>query len=387
MGVVFKAFDKALHRMVAIKVLAPRLASSQGARRRFIREARAAAAINHPNVITIHSVSVQQEMPYLVMEYIAGTTLHHRIRQGPPLETEEVLRIAVQVASGLAAAHEQGVIHRDIKPANIMLENGVERVKIADFGLALAAIDSSAITSTGQMVGTPAYMSPEQVTSAGDIDSRSDLFSLGCVIYAMFAGHSPFKGKHTLEVIRLVSDAQPPPLHEACPRVPRALSEVVHRLLEKDPEGRFQTASEARRRAQAAARDGQRGAVGGGRPSPRRGPAARPGPGRRGSSRRRPCSGWPPPWSSGRGGMRPPRATRPGRSSRPARRRRPRHRPRRSRPAPGPASSRSAAHRRPPSGPSARRSTRPGPAPRSGSSTTRRTPRPSRSTTRPATAT
>jgi eukaryotic-like serine/threonine-protein kinase len=244
MGVVFKAFDKTLHRMVAIKVLAPRLASSQGARRRFIREARAAAAINHPNVITIHSVSVQQEMPYLVMEYIAGTTLHHRIREGPPLEVEEALRIAVQVASGLAAAHEQGVIHRDIKPANIMLEDGVERVKITDFGLALAAIDSPTITSAGQMVGTPSYMSPEQVRAAGAIDSRSDLFSLGCVLYAMFVGHSPFRGQQTLEVIRLVSEFHPPPLHEVCPRVPRALSEVVRRLLEKNPKDRFQTASE-----------------------------------------------------------------------------------------------------------------------------------------------
>jgi serine/threonine protein kinase len=243
MGIVFKAFDESLRRFVAIKVLSPRLASSQKARLRFIREARAAAAINHPNVVTIHAVNNQGDLPFLVMEYIAGSSLRQRIRQGPALEPGEVLRIAAQIAKGLAAAHEHGVIHRDIKPANIMLEAGVERVKITDFGLAIAAMNLSGITSQGQLVGTPAYMSPEQI-NAQPVEPRSDLFSLGCVMYAMFAGHSPFQGKHTLEVIRKVCDHNPPPLHELDPEIPRALSDLVAWLLEKDPNNRPHSSDE-----------------------------------------------------------------------------------------------------------------------------------------------
>ena len=243
MGIVFKAFDESLRRFVAIKVLSPRLASSKKARLRFIREARAAAAINHPNVVTIHAVNNQGDLPFLVMEYIAGSSLRQRIRLGPGLEPGEVLRIAVQIAKGLAAAHEHGVIHRDIKPANIMLEEGVERVKITDFGLALAAMNLSGITSQGQLVGTPAYMSPEQI-NAQPVEPRSDLFSLGCVMYAMVAGHSPFQGKHTLEVIRKVCDHNPTPLHELDPSVPRDLSDLVAWLLEKDPNNRPQSSAE-----------------------------------------------------------------------------------------------------------------------------------------------
>jgi serine/threonine protein kinase len=243
MGIVFKGFDESLRRFVAIKVLAPHLASSQKARLRFIREARAAAGINHPNVVTIHAVNNKGELPFLVMEYIAGSSLRHRIRVGPDLEPGEVFRIAAQIAKGLAAAHEHGVIHRDIKPANIMLEDGVERVKITDFGLAVAAMNVSGITSQGQLVGTPAYMSPEQI-NAQPVDSRSDLFSLGCVMYAMVAGHSPFQGTHTLEVIRKVCDHDPPPLHELEPTIPRTLSDLVAWLLEKKPEDRPQSSTE-----------------------------------------------------------------------------------------------------------------------------------------------
>jgi eukaryotic-like serine/threonine-protein kinase len=243
MGVVLKAFDEALHRVVAIKVLSPRLASSAKARRRFLREARSAAAINHPNVVTIHAVSDQGGMPFLVMECVAGASLRDRLRAGP-MDPEDALRIAEQVAAGLAAAHERGVIHRDIKPANIMLEEGVERVKITDFGLALAAMDLSEATSLEQVVGTPAYMSPEQVQGL-TIDPRSDLFGLGCVLYAMLLGHSPFRGTHTVEVVRKVCDLHPPAPHALDPSIPRPLSDVVMRLLAKDPRDRFATAAEA----------------------------------------------------------------------------------------------------------------------------------------------
>lgn len=243
MGIVLKAFDPSLQRLVAIKVLTPALASNQKARRRFLREARAAAAVNHPNVITIHGVDEQSGMPYLVMEFIGGCTLRERIRAKPRLEMVEILRIAAQIATGLAAAHQQGVVHRDIKPSNIMLEDGIERVKIADFGLARAAMDLSDITSLGQTVGTPSYISPEQVTG-GNADERSDLFSLGCVIYAMVTGHSPFRGTVALDVIRKVADYHPKPLAEVDERVPQTLSDLVEKLLEKDPKDRCRSARE-----------------------------------------------------------------------------------------------------------------------------------------------
>jgi len=243
MGVVFKAFDTTLHRMVAIKVLSPQLASSSEANRRFLREARAAAAINHPNVVVIHAVGEQSGMPYLVMEFVAGRTLHARIRSGAPFDLASLLRIGAQIADGLAAAHRQGVVHRDIKPRNIMLENGVERVKITDFGLALAALDGSQITSVNRVVGTPAFMSPEQVHGAR-VDRRSDLFSLGCVMHAMVTGRSPFQGSHALEIARKVIDCPVPPLHQLAPRIPAVVSGIVGKLLEKDPARRYQTADE-----------------------------------------------------------------------------------------------------------------------------------------------
>jgi serine/threonine protein kinase len=243
MGVVLKAFDESLHRIVAIKVLAPELASSAKARRRFVREARAAAAVNHPNVITIHAVDEQGGMPYLVMEYIAGCTLRERINRSPPLEPLDVMRIGAQIASGLAAAHEQGVIHRDIKPSNVMLEDGLERVKIADFGLARAAMDLADITSLGHAVGTPSYVSPEQVTGK-DVDVRSDLFSLGCLLHALLTGHSPFRGRLVLEVIRQVAEHDPPNLAKVNPRVPRHLADLIQKLLQKNPDDRFQSARE-----------------------------------------------------------------------------------------------------------------------------------------------
>jgi hypothetical protein len=246
MGVVLKAFDPALHRTVAIKVLSAQLATSGKAHRRFLREARAAAAINHPNVVTIHAVEEQGGMPYLVMEYVAGRSLRQRLRVPPPLDLLTLLRIGSQVAAGLAAAHQQGVIHRDVKPANIMLEDHVERVKLTDFGLARVAMDSAQLTSAERLVGTPAYMSPEQVLGR-TVDARSDLFGLGCVLHAMVTGHSPFQGSHPVEVARKVADLVPEPLHRLNPIVPRPLSDVVARLLEKRPEDRYQSAAEVAR--------------------------------------------------------------------------------------------------------------------------------------------
>jgi serine/threonine protein kinase len=243
MGLVFKARDAQLLRTVAIKMPTRELSANPIARRRFIREARAAAAVNHPNVVTIHAVEEHENNPFLVMEFIDGKSLRDRVRDEHRLEPLEVIRLAAQIAAGLAAAHSQGVIHRDIKPGNVMLENGVERVKITDFGLARATIDNIDLTSRELAVGTPAYMSPEQVTG-GEIGARADLFGLGCVMYAMVTGHSPFHGKMALEMAHKVVEYDPPPLHETNPNVPRFLSEIVTKLLQKDPEKRYQSAAE-----------------------------------------------------------------------------------------------------------------------------------------------
>lgn len=243
MGVVFEARDATLDRTVALKVLAPRLASSRRARRRFLREARAAASINHPNVVTIHGVGVHYKTPYLVMEYIDGCTLRQRVRRAPPLTAADVQRVAHQVASGLAEAHARGVVHRDVSLGNVMLEGELERVKITDFGLARVALGISEVTSRDRIVGTPAYMSPEQVRGE-PVDPRSDLFSLGCVMYAMLTGRSPFHGAHPLEVIRRVCDHHPPPLAEVAPGCPAELSAIVARLLAKDRDDRFASAPE-----------------------------------------------------------------------------------------------------------------------------------------------
>jgi serine/threonine protein kinase len=191
MGIVLKAFDTVLHRIVAVKVLAPQLATTAAARKRFEREARAAAAISHEQVVAIYEVGEVKGLPYLVMEYVAGVSLQERLDRTGPQELKEILRIGMQTARGLAAAHVQGLIHRDIKPANILLHNGVERVKITDFGLA-RAIDDASLTQSGCIAGTPQYMAPEQARGEA-VDHRADLFSLGSVLYAMCTGRPPFR--------------------------------------------------------------------------------------------------------------------------------------------------------------------------------------------------
>ena len=242
MGVVLKAFDRSLDRTVAIKVLAPHLASSGAARNRFAREAKAAAAVLHPNVIGIHGVSNGEPLPYLVMSCVKGTSLQKRIEAEGPLSPGETLRIGAQIAAGLAAAHAQGLVHRDITPSNILLEEGVERVAITDFGLA-RAVDDATMTRSGVITGTPQYMSPEQARGES-LDHRSDLFSLGSVLYAMCTGHSPFRAESTLGVLRRISDDPPRPLREINPHVPDWLAAIIDRLLAKNPDERFQSAAE-----------------------------------------------------------------------------------------------------------------------------------------------
>ncbi len=242
MGTVLKARDAKLERMVAVKVLNPDLASSGPARTRFLREARSAAAVTHEHVVTIHAVDDAGDAPFLVMEYIVGVSLEDRIQRSGHLKLEEILRIGMQIASGLAAAHAQGLVHRDIKPSNILLENGVERVKITDFGLA-RVVHEAQITKSNAIAGTPQYMSPEQARGE-PVDHRSDLFSLGCVMYAMCVGRSPFRAETPTGAIHRVCEDTPRPIREINPEVPEWLVAIIGRLLAKKPEDRFQTAGE-----------------------------------------------------------------------------------------------------------------------------------------------
>ena len=243
MGVVFSALDMQLRRPVAIKILNQDLAASQIARRRFLREARAAAVINHANVVTIYSVEEIQNLPLLAMELIQGKSLGDYIRERKRLDPVEAMRITAEVADGLAAAHDCDVIHRDVKPSNIMLEAGGRRVKLTDFGLARAAIDNVELTTHDSAVGTPAYMAPEQVCG-DEIDSRADLFALGCLIHAMLTGYSPFHGESVLQIAHKVTDWYPPALSTTHATVSPFLSDLVDKLLEKDPADRYQSAGE-----------------------------------------------------------------------------------------------------------------------------------------------
>ncbi len=243
MGIVLEAWDPDLHRRVAVKILGPQLALSTTARRRFLREARAAASINHPNVLTIHAVEQHGEVPFLVMELVVGRTLKAYVADKGPLDSIEVIRLSHQIALGLAAAHARGVVHRDVKPGNVMLDEGGTRVWIADFGLARAVLDNVELTSNDHAVGTPAYMSPEQVRGM-PLDARSDLFGFGCLIYYMFTRHSPFQGRVTAETWNRILTEQPARLTQINPSVPPILSEIAARLLEKDPQDRYQSASE-----------------------------------------------------------------------------------------------------------------------------------------------
>jgi serine/threonine protein kinase/formylglycine-generating enzyme required for sulfatase activity len=241
-GTVYRAFDDRLHRMVAVKVLAPAYAANGSARRRFIREARTVAAVKNEHIVGIYDVKEDAQPPYLAMELVDGVSLQEKIDKTGPLGVKEILRIGLQIAEGLAAAHKQGLVHRDIKPSNILLENGVERVKITDFGLA-RAVDDASVTQSGTVAGTPMYMSPEQAEGL-PIDHRSDLFSLGTVMYTMCTGHSPFRASGTHAVLKRVIEATPRPIREINDEIPEWLSDIIAKLHAKKPAERFQSAKE-----------------------------------------------------------------------------------------------------------------------------------------------
>lgn len=242
MGVVLKAFDNELHRMVAIKILADHLASNSSARRRFAREAQAAAAVIHHNVIPIYNVESEEKFPYLVMQFVGGGSLQGKVESEGPLSVEAALRIAKQTSAALSAAHEQGLVHRDVKPANILLDENVERVLLSDFGLA-RAVDDASFTRTGIVAGTPHYMSPEQAMGNA-IGCSSDQFSLGCVIYFMLTGHSPFRATTAMGVLNRICQTAHRPLNQVNPSVPIEVCKLVDRLLAKRPEDRFESVNQ-----------------------------------------------------------------------------------------------------------------------------------------------
>lgn len=257
MGFVFDAFDTHLHRRVALKVLKPELGANVSFRERFLQEARAAAALPDEYIITIYHVGLENDIPFLAMKFLYGESLEQRLQHDDRLPVNEVLRIGREVALGLSAAHDRGLIHRDIKPANLWLETPppeqgstsatrlsceyLYRVKILDFGLARPINDTRRLTATGLIVGTPQYLAPEQARGQA-LDHRCDLFSVGIVLYRMVTGILPFEGSDTLAQLTALAVAAPRPIEELAPDVPSGLRQLIHQLLARDPAERPPTA-------------------------------------------------------------------------------------------------------------------------------------------------
>jgi serine/threonine protein kinase len=239
MGLVLEAEDPHLQRPVALKIMHAALAGNESYRERFLQEARAAAKIDHENIVVIYGAGEERGVLYLAMQLLRGETLEDRLRHESKLSQAETLRIGREVASGLAAAHEAGLVHRDIKPANIWLEAGSGRVKILDFGLArLSGGAGARLTRTGVVMGTPGYMAPEQARTKDPIDHRCDLFSLGCVLYHLCTGRVPFESSDPVTALIALATEQPPPPHHLSAEINLPLSELVIRLMSKKPADR-----------------------------------------------------------------------------------------------------------------------------------------------------
>ena len=243
MGIVLKAFDPGLSRHVAIKVLLPEIASIEKARQRFALEARFAAALRHEHVVAIYSVNEMEGMPFLVMEYVRGSSLDDLLASGYRFSASEIARIGRQTALGLAAAHEARVIHRDIKPANILLEEKNLHVRVADFGLARALDEDFQLSQPGLLLGTPNFMSPEQVDGT-ELTAATDLFSLGSVLYVMCTGTLPFQSKTMTGLLNAVATKEPIPIRAHNPSIPSGLAHLIETLHAKKPVDRPTSAAE-----------------------------------------------------------------------------------------------------------------------------------------------
>lgn len=237
MGLVFEALDPNLQRSVAIKVLTHHLATSDRARARFLREARALATVDHENVLPVHSVGESRGYPYIVMPRVKGEWTQARLDRNRPLPLDEFFPVALKISRGLAAAHAHGLIHRDLKPDNVLLEAAPgRRVWLADFGLARAREDHD-LTTTGVMTATPRFASPEQAQGAA-LSPRSDLFSLGATLYAAATGSCPFDGQNLVDVLRQIAEADPVQPRQKRPELPPDLEALILQLLEKRPDER-----------------------------------------------------------------------------------------------------------------------------------------------------
>lgn len=239
MGVVYRARDSQLARPAALKFLPPRLADSEEARRRFVREARSAATLDHPHIARIYETSTSDRgLHYIAMAYYDGETLKTRIGRGP-LPVGRVLLYAEQVASALAEAHEAGIVHRDVKPSNVVIANPGE-TKLLDFGVA-KAIKETRLTRSGQLLGTTSYMSPEQAKRAS-VRPPADVWALGVVLYEMLAGTRPFDGRNEFAVLRAIQQEDPTPIREHRPEVSAETRKIIRQCLQKDPGQRYVSA-------------------------------------------------------------------------------------------------------------------------------------------------
>jgi serine/threonine protein kinase len=247
MGTVYEAEDIKLKRRVALKVMKPEIAKNQDHRDRFVREAKAAAKVESDFICPIYRVGEDNGVPFIAMPFLKGEPLDAHLKKKLRLTVDDVVRIGKEVAQGLSAAHEAGLVHRDIKPANIWLEtqrSGPPRAIILDFGLARKQADDVQITQSGAILGTPAFMSPEQARADKNVDARTDLFSLGCVLYVLCTAELPFKGETTMGVLTALATRDPTPPHIISATTPKQLSDVIMRMLAKKPDDRPQTARE-----------------------------------------------------------------------------------------------------------------------------------------------
>jgi|GEM_PF-6435977 len=243
MGIVFQAEDDELRRTIALKAMRPSLAVDPEAKARFRREAMAIAAFEHDHIVTIYQVEEDNGIPFFTMPLLTGETLRERLRRDGKLPPDESIRITREIAQGLAAAHQRGLLHRDIKPDNIWLETPDDRVKILDFGLVRSVEDRSSLTHSGTILGTPEYMAPEQACGE-DVDERCDLFSVGCVLYHMLTGQPPFRGKNVVATLVAISNANVIPPTDLDPAIPSDVSQLTGKLLQREPESRLDSANE-----------------------------------------------------------------------------------------------------------------------------------------------